>query len=175
MVSSRYHALVTSMPGGVVSLGVTMDERIDNLLTDRGDADLVFGVEDDDLGERVIDGLRRLVRDEAAVRERTLRYVASQLRAMGEMGIDFVDEVERVYPELPRRDVPRTWEHHLPGLSPNLQRLLDVHDASVSHRVADKSDDDAARDWESGDELQSRGRVREGGIGEARVTARAKP
>ena len=36
MVSSRYHAIVTSMPGGVPSAGVTMDERIRNLMRERG-------------------------------------------------------------------------------------------------------------------------------------------
>ena len=36
MLSSRYHAIVTSMPGGVLSAGVTMDERIRNLMRERG-------------------------------------------------------------------------------------------------------------------------------------------
>ena len=36
MVSSRYHAIVTSMPGLVASAGVTMDERIRNLMHERG-------------------------------------------------------------------------------------------------------------------------------------------
>ncbi len=36
MVSSRYHAIVTSMPAGVPSAGVTMDERIRNLMRERG-------------------------------------------------------------------------------------------------------------------------------------------
>ena len=36
MLSSRYHAIVTSMPAGVPSAGVTMDERIRNLMRERG-------------------------------------------------------------------------------------------------------------------------------------------
>ena len=36
MVSSRFHGIVTSMPGLVASAGVTMDERIKNLMHDRG-------------------------------------------------------------------------------------------------------------------------------------------
>ena len=31
MVSSRYHGMVTAMPGLVPSAGVTMDERIQNM------------------------------------------------------------------------------------------------------------------------------------------------
>src|SRR5699024_6657757 len=34
MLSSRYHAIVTTMAGGVISAGITMDERIRNLMAD---------------------------------------------------------------------------------------------------------------------------------------------
>jgi hypothetical protein len=44
---------------------------------------------------------------------------------MGQMGIDLMDEVTRVYPELPRRNVPRSWEHFLPPLSPEIAQLLE--------------------------------------------------
>ena len=36
MVSSRYHGIVTSMPALVPSAGITMDERIRNLMHERG-------------------------------------------------------------------------------------------------------------------------------------------
>ena len=36
MVSSRYHGIVTCMPSLVASAGVTMDERIRNLMRERG-------------------------------------------------------------------------------------------------------------------------------------------
>ena len=36
MASSRYHGIVTSMPGLVPSAGITMDERIRNLMRERG-------------------------------------------------------------------------------------------------------------------------------------------
>ena len=49
MVSSRYHGIVTSMPALVPSAGITMDERIRNLMTERGQTDLLMGVEDADL------------------------------------------------------------------------------------------------------------------------------
>lgn len=127
LVSSRYHAIVTSMPGGVPSLGVTMDERIENLLTDRGHADLVYRVDEAALGERVLDGLRRLRRDADAIRERTLRFVPGEIRKLGTMGIELVDEVERVYPAFPRRSVPRHWDRYLPPLSAELTRLMEAY------------------------------------------------
>jgi hypothetical protein len=41
------------------------------------------------------------------------------------MGIDFADEVSRVYPNFPKRDLPRTWEAHLPPFSRELARILE--------------------------------------------------
>ena len=52
MVSSRYHAMVTSMPALVPSAGVTMDERIRNLLRERGHEHLLLTVDDPDLAKR---------------------------------------------------------------------------------------------------------------------------
>jgi hypothetical protein len=40
------------------------------------------------------------------------------------MGMEFQDELQRVYPEFPVRDVPRTFEHFIPRLSPELQCLM---------------------------------------------------
>lgn len=125
MVSSRFHAIVTSMPGLVPSAGVTMDERIRNLMNDRGHPDLFLEVDEDDLGEKVLAILHRLEREAEQISEDIGRVIPQQLALMGQMGIDFMDEVCRVYPELPRRELPRTWEAHLPSLSPAVQRLME--------------------------------------------------
>ena len=127
LVSSRFHAIVTSMPAGVPSIGVTMDERIQNLLEDRGHHDFLFRVDDADLGERLLPALRRLDREADRVRHECFAYVPGQIRRMGEMGIDFTDELKRIYPEFPLRDRPRSFEHFIPELSPDLQRLMGEH------------------------------------------------
>src|SRR5690606_1793851 len=67
MVSSRFHAIVTSMPGLVPSAGVTMDERIRNLMNDRGHPDMFFEVDEDDPGDKLLHTLRRLYRDAEAI------------------------------------------------------------------------------------------------------------
>src|SRR5690606_6298988 len=126
-VSSRFHAIVTSMPGLVPSAGVTMDERIRNLMTDRGHPDMFFEVDEDGLADKLLHTLRRLHREADQISAEIARAVPQQLKLMGQMGIDFMDEVARVYPECPRRDLPRTWDHHLPPLSPSVQRLLERH------------------------------------------------
>jgi polysaccharide pyruvyl transferase WcaK-like protein len=125
MVSSRFHAVVTSMPGLVPSAGVTMDERIRNLMNDRGHSDLFLEVDEEDLGEKVLAILHRLERESEEIVDGIGRAVPKQLALMGQMGIDFMDEVCRVYPELPRRELPRTWQAHLPALSPELSRLME--------------------------------------------------
>lgn len=127
MVSSRFHAIVTSMPGLVPSAGVTMDERIRNLMNDRGHPDLFLEVDEEDLGEKVLRILLRLEREAEQISADIGRVIPQQLALMGQMGIDFMDEVCRVYPELPRRELPRTWEAHLPSLSPALQRIMEQY------------------------------------------------
>jgi polysaccharide pyruvyl transferase WcaK-like protein len=124
MVSSRFHAIVTSMPAGVPSIGVTMDERIHNLMHDRGHPHLLLRVTDAGLGERLLHAMRQLDREAERVRQECLRFVPGQIRAMGQMGMDFEQEVLRVYPSFPARDVPRSVEHFLPPLSSDLQRLM---------------------------------------------------
>jgi hypothetical protein len=44
---------------------------------------------------------------------------------MGGMGIDFMDEVVRIYPDFPRRDLQRTWHAHLPTMEPALLQLIE--------------------------------------------------
>jgi polysaccharide pyruvyl transferase WcaK-like protein len=125
MVSSRFHAIVTSMPGLVSSGGITMDERIRNLMTDRGHQDLFLEVDDPDLEERTLHMLRRLDRESERIKTEIGRAVPKQLQLMGQMGIDFMDEVMRVYPDFPRPDLPRTWEAHLPPLPSAVRDILE--------------------------------------------------
>ena len=60
MVSSRYHGIVTSMPGLVPSAGITMDERIRNLMRERGHQDLLMNVDDPDLEPKLMAALEKL-------------------------------------------------------------------------------------------------------------------
>ena len=127
MVSSRFHAIVTSMPGLVASGGITMDERIRNLMNDRNHPDLFLEVDEDDLSEKVLQMFRRLYRDREQISKDIARVLPDQLALMGQMGIDFMDELCRVYPDFPRRELPRTWQAHLPPLSSATQALLEQH------------------------------------------------
>lgn len=125
MVSSRFHAIVTSMPGLVSSGGITMDERIRNLMADRGHQDLFLEVDDPNLEERTLQLLRKIETDAERIRGDIARALPRQLQLMGQMGIDFVDEVTRIYPDFPKPDLPRSWEAHLPSLPRALREIME--------------------------------------------------
>lgn len=130
MVSSRYHAIVTAMPAGVPAVGVTMDERIRNLLGDAGLSDLCIEVSAPDLEARVTAGLDRLFSDAAPVRQALRKDVARQLRLMGTMGQTFVEAVKRRHPAFPIREgLGHAGDPiaHLPPLGPELLALLAEH------------------------------------------------
>jgi polysaccharide pyruvyl transferase WcaK-like protein len=127
LVSSRFHALVTSMLGSVPSAGVTMDERITNLLNDRGHNNLLLSVTDDDLGARIWDTMAVLEQTSEKVVDDIRRFIPKQLSMLGQMGMDLEDEIASYYPEFPRRDVVRTWENYLPPSSPNVQSMLEQY------------------------------------------------
>ena len=129
MVSSRYHGIVTCMPAGVVSAGVTMDERIRNLMRERGHQHLLLEVDDPDLGAKLLEVMERLVIEAEPIREAIGRTVVSNLKAMARMAGFFEDEVRKTYPEFPLRGGVLSWEDNLPPLNEDLRRLVEEHDS----------------------------------------------
>lgn len=101
IVSSRYHALVCSMPAGVPSVGVTMDERIRNLMADRGQRDLALEVDDPKLDESLFAAMENTWRDRETMPAKIERCVAANLVRQGEMGMHLVDHVRSHYPHFP--------------------------------------------------------------------------
>jgi polysaccharide pyruvyl transferase WcaK-like protein len=132
MVSSRYHGIVTCMPAGVVSAGVTMDERIRNLMRERGHQHLVLTVDDPELGPKLLKVMERLVAEADAIRGAIGRTVVSNLKAMSRMAVFFEDEVRKTYPDFPLRKGVVSWEDNLPPLSGDLRKLVEEYDSSVA-------------------------------------------
>ncbi len=130
MVSSRYHGIVTCMPAGVVSAGVTMDERIRNLMRERGHQHLLLNVDDPDLGPKLLDIMEKLVVEADEIRGSIGRTVVSNLKAMSRMAIFFEDELRKTYPEFPLRKGVLSWEDNLPPFSQNLRKLVEEYDSS---------------------------------------------
>ena len=130
MVSSRYHGIVTCMPAGVVSAGVTMDERIRNLMRERGHQQLLLTVDDPELAPKLTEVMERLVVEADAIRESLGRTVVNNLRAMARMAIFLEEQVRKTYPEFPLRQGIFGWEDHLPPLSQDLIKLVEEFDTT---------------------------------------------
>ena len=127
MVSSRYHGIVTSMPALVASAGITMDERIRNLMTERGHQDLLLTVDDPELEPKLLVILDKLRRESETIANGIGRTVVKNLKVMARMGVYFQEEVQRRYPEFPVRTGTYSWEEYLPPCSPILQQLAEAY------------------------------------------------
>jgi polysaccharide pyruvyl transferase WcaK-like protein len=136
MVSSRYHGIVTCMPSLVASAGVTMDERIRNLMRERGHDHLFLTVDDPQLEPKLLQMMESLVREVESVRDGIGRTVVRNLKLMARMGTLLEDAVRHTYPEFPLRAGVLSWEEYLPPLSPTLRDLAERYD---THSVAQHS------------------------------------
>jgi polysaccharide pyruvyl transferase WcaK-like protein len=136
MVSSRYHGIVTCMPTLVASAGVTMDERIRNLMRERGHEHLLLNVDDPDLEPKLIQMMDTLVAEADSVREGIGTTVVRNLKVMARMGTFLEDAVRRTYPEFPIHSGVFSWEDYLPPLSKNLVQLAERYDSSSAALAA---------------------------------------
>ena len=136
MASSRYHGIVTSMPGLVPSAGITMDERIRNLMRERGHHDLLMNVDDADLEERLLAALERLYTDGESVAAAIAKTVVRNLKLMARMGVHFEEEVQRRYPDFPTRTGQWSWEDYLPPMHAGLRELVEEFESSETRKLS---------------------------------------
>lgn len=127
MASSRYHGIVTSMPALVPSCGITMDERIRNLMRERGHEDLLMNVDDADLEPRLLAALETLANQGERVADAIGRTVVKNLKVMARMGVYLEEELQRRYPEFPTRKGQWGWEDYLPPIDAGLERLIGMY------------------------------------------------
>jgi polysaccharide pyruvyl transferase WcaK-like protein len=127
MISSRYHAIVTSMPAGVPSIGVTMDERIRNLMRDRGHEHLLMSVDEPELSGKILAALEAVDRHAHEISASLGPVVARNLPLMARMGRYLEEQVARRFPEFPLRRGVLSWEDYLPPLSPRLLALVETN------------------------------------------------
>lgn len=132
MVSSRYHGIVTCMPAQVVSAGVTMDERIRNLMRERGHQHLLLTVDDPNLEANLLRVMEAMVPEADAIRDSIGRTVVSNLKSMARMAGFLEDEVRQTYPEFPLRRGVLSWEDNLPPLDENLRKLVEQYDTTAA-------------------------------------------
>jgi polysaccharide pyruvyl transferase WcaK-like protein len=124
MVSSRYHGIVTSMPALVPSAGITMDERIRNLMKERGHEELLMTVDDPELEGKLLRALDLLGREGERIADGIGRTTVRNLKVMARMGVHFEEEVKRRYPEFETRTGEWNWEDYLPPMGAGLHQLI---------------------------------------------------
>jgi polysaccharide pyruvyl transferase WcaK-like protein len=127
MASSRYHGIVTSMPALVPSAGITMDERIRNLMRERGHQELLMTVDDPDLEPKLLKALNVLASEGERISDGIARTVVKNLKVMAQMGVFFEEEVQRRYPEFPARAGEWNWDDYLPPMSGSLKQLVTAY------------------------------------------------
>ncbi len=127
MASSRYHGIVTSMPALVPSAGITMDERIRNLMRERGHQELLMTVDDPDLEPHLLSALNVLATEGERISDGIARTVVKNLKVMAQMGVFFEEEVQRRYPQFPTRSGEWSWEDYLPPMNDSLRQLISAY------------------------------------------------
>jgi polysaccharide pyruvyl transferase WcaK-like protein len=136
IVSSRYHAIVTTMPSLVPSAGIAMDERIRNLMQERGHETLMVSVHDDELEAKLVAAMERLRTDADSIRDSIGRTVVQNLKRMARMGVYLERVVHERYSEFPTHSGIRSWEHYLPPMDAALMKLVDVYDSRTQAMAA---------------------------------------
>ena len=104
-----------------------MDERIRNLMKDRGTPELALEVDDPDLADNLLTVLNRLYDEPNVIRDGIDKCVIANLERMGEMGMALVDHVREHLPEFPFREGMGSggdpWAH-LPSLPSDVLEIL---------------------------------------------------
>ena len=101
-----------------------MDERIRNLMRDRGHQHLLMTVDDHDLEPKLLAALETLYTEGESVADGIARTVVKNLKMMARMGVYFEEEVQRRYPEFPTRRGEWSWEDYLPPISNSVRQLV---------------------------------------------------
>lgn len=130
LVTSRYHARVLSMTGGVPSVAVSMDERLYNIFQECGQLDDYYlSTEDANLGDNLQNALEKLWKNRKTASEEIRASVPRYLKIMAEMGRFFHGYVQRSFPGIELPPLPEDWRDCLPELHPGLQKILSDHPA----------------------------------------------
>jgi polysaccharide pyruvyl transferase WcaK-like protein len=127
LVTSRYHARVLSMPRGVPSIAVSMDERLYNLMIESGHLeDYYFEVDDRDLEEKLIAAMEKIWENRESVSQEILRAIPMYLKKMAGMGATFRNFVKENFPLFPLPPEPENWTGYLPPLYPELSKVIET-------------------------------------------------
>lgn len=127
LVTSRYHARVLSMPTGVPSIAISMDERLYNLMAESNHLqDYYIDTKEPHLDTRLAAALEKIWRHRDEVRKEILNTMPSYLRILAGMGMRFSAMVGQYFPQFPLKEDSDDWTRYLPPLDPELQEIVGV-------------------------------------------------
>jgi polysaccharide pyruvyl transferase WcaK-like protein len=126
LVTSRYHARVLSMPAGVPSIAVSIDERLHNLYAESGHVeDYYMAAGDPLLEEKLSAALETLWANREQVSAEIRGMMPCYLDTLAGMGAAFRDFVRASFPQLPLCPEPTDRMGYLAPLGPELQALVE--------------------------------------------------
>ncbi len=96
LVTSRYHASVLSIPGGVPIIAVSMDERLDSIMQEMDLAEnYLHHIDDSGLSEKILHSLQRASTEKETISLHLQEYLHHYQTRMDEMGIFLKDYLDR--------------------------------------------------------------------------------
>jgi len=125
LLTSRYHARVLSMTGGVPSVAISLDERLYNLLDECGHLDDYYLRTDEPrLAEKLPPVMEKAWEDREALGAEILGCVPRYLKQMADMGKFFRGFVSEKFPGIELGEKPKRWQGYIPDLYPGLKRAV---------------------------------------------------
>lgn len=100
VVTSRYHAMVVSMIGHVPSIGVSMDDRIANLMQDREHQSYLLNVDQKQLADHLQRRIGQALFEHAAMSKAIQAQVAQELEQLDEMHAVIERYITQHYPHV---------------------------------------------------------------------------
>ena len=125
LLTSRYHARVLSMPGGVPSIAISRDERLENLLQETGEVNRFYlPAGDPQLSQKLPGMMERLWIERENVGEKLLGIMPEYLYRMAGMGKTIKQFIKTSFPDIDLKPDPENLLDYLPPLTPELRQIV---------------------------------------------------
>lgn len=113
LISSRFHAIVTSMPMLIPSIGVSMDERIDLIMKARNHSRYLLKTNAVNLSQEVDRALHDAYENRQEVSHEIAICFANEVSKLYQMGEHLVKEIQRFYPEIKMQNAGKNYREYL--------------------------------------------------------------